>query len=83
MPPPLRETLVTSTQERVVVFPLMVPIATLDKSGFISGGHSAIFASYSYSNGKIAGIWVWDQNYYPSAKGVIEPSYLSNPRLKK
>jgi hypothetical protein len=46
-------------------------IATLDKNGYISGGHSAIFASYSYSNGKIAGIWVWDQNYYPKAKGVI------------
>jgi hypothetical protein len=46
-------------------------IATLDKNGYITGGHSAIFASYYYSNGKIAGILVWDQNYYPNAKGVI------------
>ena len=40
------------------------PIATLDKNGYISGGHSAIFVNYVYSNGKIIGFSVWDQNYH-------------------
>jgi hypothetical protein len=39
-------------------------IATLNKNGYISGGHSAIFVSYSYTNGKITGFLVWDQKYH-------------------
>ena len=39
-------------------------IATLNTNGYISGGHSAIFVSYSYTNGKITGFLVWDQNYH-------------------
>ncbi len=39
-------------------------IATLDKNGYISGGHSAVFANYVYSNGKITGFSVWDQKYH-------------------
>ena len=39
-------------------------IATLDNNGYISGGHSAIFVNYVYSNGKIIGFSAWDQNYH-------------------